>query len=180
MVEIHTHVRHELGCVNALERLHQLVDSLDEKFPQQVHQVRTSWQGNKLNIRFAAYGYLVQWEALVQETQVLLLGQIPDAARSFKGKIEQAIVARLESALGAAQSTLATPSRHSHTADSQSSIVFRLLRMPFACTFSPYGQNYAIAPLSIEGGWHQLESQLKSAFTTAEVGGTYRVSSSRV
>ena len=100
MVEINTLVSHRLGRIAALDRMHQMVDSLSQRFPQQVHQVRSSWQDNKLNIRFAAYGYLVQWEAVVLEEQVLLVGQIPDAARVFKGKIEQAIVARLETVLG--------------------------------------------------------------------------------
>ena len=104
MVEINTLVSHRLGRIDALDRMHQMVDSLSQRFPQQVHQVRSSWQDNKLNIRFAAYGYLVQWEAVVLEEQVSLLGQIPDAARVFKGKIEQAIVARLESVLCAADS----------------------------------------------------------------------------
>ncbi len=96
MVEIHSLVSHRLGRVVALECMHQMADSLGQRFPQQVHQVSSSWHDNKLNIRFAAYGFLVQWEAIVQEEQVALLGQIPDSARAFKGKIEQAIVARLE------------------------------------------------------------------------------------
>ncbi len=96
MVEIHTLVSHRLGRIAALERMHQMADSLSQRFPQQVHQVSSTWNGNKLNIRFAAYGFLVQWEAIVQEQQIALLGQIPDAARAFKSKIEQAIVSRLE------------------------------------------------------------------------------------
>ncbi len=103
MVEINTVVPHNLGRLDALERLHQMVDSLGERFPQQVHQVRSSWHGNKLSIRFAAYGYLVQWEAVVMEEQVALLGQIPDTAKVFKGKIEQTIVSRLESVLNDTQ-----------------------------------------------------------------------------
>lgn len=99
MVEINTLVAHQLGRASALDRMHQMVDSLGQRFPQQVHQVRSTWTDNKLNIRFAAYGYLVQWEAIVQEDEVSLLGQIPDAARVFKGKIEQAIVARIETVL---------------------------------------------------------------------------------
>ena len=104
MVEINTIVTHNLGRVNALDRMHQMVDSLGQRFPQQVHQVRSSWNDNKLNIRFAAYGYLVQWEAIVLEEQVSLLGQIPDTARVFKGKIEQAIVSRIESVLSDTES----------------------------------------------------------------------------
>jgi Putative polyhydroxyalkanoic acid system protein (PHA_gran_rgn) len=99
MVEINTIVPHNLGRVDALDRMHQMVDSLGQRFPQQVHQIRSSWHDNKLNIRFAAYGYLVQWEAIVLEEQISLLGQIPDTARVFKAKIEQTIVSRIESVL---------------------------------------------------------------------------------
>jgi Putative polyhydroxyalkanoic acid system protein (PHA_gran_rgn) len=99
MLEISTCVAHNLGRVSALKRIHQMVDSLTERFPQQVHQVSSVWDNNRLNIRFAAYGYLVQWEAVVREDDVSLKGQIPDAARVFKCKIEQAIVARLETVL---------------------------------------------------------------------------------
>ena len=108
MVEIHTLVSHQLGRVEALDRMHQMADSLSQRFPQQVHQVRSTWNDNKLNIRFAAYGFLVQWEAIVQDSQIALLGQIPDAARAFKGKIEQAIVARLETVLNESTATQAT------------------------------------------------------------------------
>ena len=110
MVEIHTLVSHRLGRIAALDRMHQMADSLSQRFPQQVHQVSSSWNGNKLNIRFAAYGFLVQWEAIVQEQQIALLGQIPDAARAFKSKIEQAIVSRLENVLSEATSASAAES----------------------------------------------------------------------
>lgn len=110
MVEIHTLVTHRLGRAAALERMHQMAASLSELFPQQVHQVRSSWQDNKLNIRFAAYGFLVQWDAVVLDEKIALLGQIPDAARTFKGKIEQAIVARLEVVLGDSISHSQVPS----------------------------------------------------------------------
>ena len=99
MVEIHSVVQHHLGRAVALDRMHQMADSLSQRFPQQVHQVSSAWHGDKLNIRFAAYGFLVQWDAVVQESQVALLGQIPDAARAFRSKIEQTIVARLEAVL---------------------------------------------------------------------------------
>ncbi len=116
MVEIHTLVSHRLGRIAALERMHQMADSLSQRFPQQVHQVSSTWNGNKLNIRFAAYGFLVQWEAIVQEQQIALLGQIPDAARAFKSKIEQAIVSRLETVLNESVGVKASDSSAEQTA----------------------------------------------------------------
>ncbi len=99
MLEISTVVAHTLGKKVALDRLHQMVDFLTERFPLQVHQVASQWHENRLNIRFAAYGYLVHWEAVVTDGDISLRGEIPDSARPFKSKIEQAIVTRVESAL---------------------------------------------------------------------------------
>lgn len=99
MLEIETLVCHGLGQADAMDRMHQMVDSLPERFPQQVHQVRSAWEDNMLHIRFATYGYIVQWKATVKADQVELVGQIPDAASPYKSKIEQVIVSRLETVL---------------------------------------------------------------------------------
>jgi Putative polyhydroxyalkanoic acid system protein (PHA_gran_rgn) len=99
MLEISTLVSHALGRKAALDRIHQMVDFLTERFPQQVHQVASQWNDNRLSIRFAAYGYLVHWEVIVREGDVCLKGEIPDSARAFRSKIEQTIVDRLETVL---------------------------------------------------------------------------------
>ena len=96
MVEIETSVNHHLGDEAALERLHQMVDSLEDRYPDQVHRVESSWNGNELEISFAAYGYNIKWHATVLADRIALTGRIPTAARGFRSKIEQAIVARVE------------------------------------------------------------------------------------
>lgn len=96
MVEIETSVSHRLGDQAALDRLHDMVDSLEERYRDQVHRVETQWNGNELEISFAAYGYNINWHATVLSDRIALSGRIPAAARPFRGKIEQAIVARVE------------------------------------------------------------------------------------
>jgi hypothetical protein len=96
MVEIETSVAHQLGNVAALNCLHAMVDSLEDRYRDQVHCVESHWNGNELDISFAAYGYHINWHATVLTDRIALIGRIPSAARPFRGKIEQAIVARVE------------------------------------------------------------------------------------
>lgn len=96
MVEIVTSVAHQLGNAAALDRLHEMIDSLEDRYRDQVHCVESHWNGNELDISFAAYGYHINWHATVMTDRIALHGRIPTAARPFRGKIEQAIVARVE------------------------------------------------------------------------------------
>ena len=99
MMEIETSVAHQLGDAGALDCLHQMVDSLEDRYRDQVHCVQSQWNGNELDISFAAYGYHINWHTTVLTDRVALIGHIPSAARPFRGKIEQAIVARVEAVL---------------------------------------------------------------------------------
>ncbi len=96
MVEIETSVAHQLGNDVALNRLHEMVDSLQDRYRDQVHGVQSHWNGNELDISFAAYGYKIDWHATVLADRIALVGRIPSSARPYRGKIEQTIVARVE------------------------------------------------------------------------------------
>jgi hypothetical protein len=104
MVEIEASVSHQLGDEAALDRLHHMVDSLEQRFRDQVHCVQSHWDGNELDISFAAYGYKIQWHATVMADRIALVGRIPASARPYRGKIEQAIVARIEEIVQVANS----------------------------------------------------------------------------
>jgi hypothetical protein len=99
MIEIQSSVQHSLGQEEALARVHQLVATLTQRFPQQVHQVQLHMKDHRVNVSFAAYGYVVSWHAEIFDDQISLLGQIPESARKFQTKIEQAILMRLEESL---------------------------------------------------------------------------------
>ncbi len=99
MREIQASVQHCLGQEEAIIRIHQLVASLTQRFPQQVHQVSLHMQDHRFDVSFAAYGYLVSWRAEVYDDQVSLLGLIPESAQKFARKMEQTVVSRLEEAL---------------------------------------------------------------------------------
>lgn len=99
MIEIESAIQHSLGQEEAVARIHQMVASLSQRFPQQVHQVQLSLKDNCANVTFAAYGYVVTWRAEIYDDQVSLYGRIPDSAKKFERKIEQAIVSRVEATL---------------------------------------------------------------------------------
>ncbi len=99
MIEIEMAIQHSLGQELAVERMHALVASLTQRFPQQVHQVQLHFKDHWIDVSFAAYGYVVHWKAEIYDDQVALIGRIPDSARKFRRKIEQAILERVESVL---------------------------------------------------------------------------------
>lgn len=99
MIEIHSTIQHCLGQEEAIARIHQMVATLTQRFPQQVHQVNLHMKDHRVDVSFAAYGYLVSWRAEVYDDQVSLLGLIPESAKKFQGKMEQAVVSRLEMTL---------------------------------------------------------------------------------
>ena len=99
MIEIESNIQHSLGQEIAVERMHLLVATLSQQFPQQVHQVQLHFKDHRVEVSFAAYGYVVHWKAEIYDDQISLYGRIPDSAKKFKGKIEQAILARIEAAL---------------------------------------------------------------------------------
>ena len=99
MIEINTSIQHCLGQEEAIARIHQLVASLTQRFPQQVHQVSLHMKDHRFDVSFAAYGYLVSWRAEVYDDQISLLGLIPESAQKFESKMKEAVLSRLEAAL---------------------------------------------------------------------------------
>ena len=99
MIPIESTIHHQLGQKVAVERIHQMAATLSQRFPQQVHQIEWQQHEHRIDLRFVAYGYLVSWEAEVDDAAIYLHGKIPDAARPFRKKIEEAVTARVEATL---------------------------------------------------------------------------------
>ncbi|QDV23895.1 hypothetical protein Q31a_22050 [Aureliella helgolandensis] len=91
MIEIDSNVQHSLGQEVAVERLHNLAVNLAQRFPQQVHQLKMHFKNHRIDVDFAAYGYVVHWTAEVFDDQVSLHGTVPDSAKVFAGKMKQTI-----------------------------------------------------------------------------------------
>ena len=99
MIEIESRVVHQLGRVGAVKKLREFVGSLPQRFPEQVHQVTMKMHEDSVEVQFAAYGYLVQWKADVDESSIILHGSIPDSARRFQNKMLQTVVDRIADAM---------------------------------------------------------------------------------
>jgi hypothetical protein len=99
MIVIESQVAHQLGRIGAVKRVREFVGSLPQRFPQQVHQVTMQVHDDYVEVRFAAYGYMVQWKAEVKESCIVLHGLIPDSARKFQDKMMQTVVDRVSEAL---------------------------------------------------------------------------------
>ncbi|RMF40992.1 MAG: hypothetical protein D6753_10535 [Planctomycetota bacterium] len=99
MIELHAEVQHSLGQERAIERVRQLVATLTEAFPQQVHRVQWHARNQSVFVQFVAYGFPVSWRADIYDDIVSLSGAIPDSARSVRRKIIEATVARVEQVL---------------------------------------------------------------------------------
>lgn len=99
MIEIQSAVQHSLGQEVATARMHDLVTSLSQRFPQQVHQIQLHLRDSRVDVSFAAYGYVVSWQADIYDDEVKLKGKIPDSAKKFQAKIEESIIARVEATL---------------------------------------------------------------------------------
>ena len=99
MPAFRTEVSHSLGKDAATDRLKSFIDLVRERYKDQVSAVDGSWQENKLDFSLTTFGFTVRGDLTVEETNAVLVGQLPFAAFAFKGKIEQEIKAALEKAL---------------------------------------------------------------------------------
>ena len=99
MIEIESSVSHQLGKRGAVQRIQEFLKSLPQKFPQQFHQLRMQTRDNAVEVNFAAYGYLMQWKAVVTDTSVTVHGVLPDAAQQYKQKMLRTAVDRLSQAM---------------------------------------------------------------------------------
>ena len=82
---------HQLGQAEAVARLHGLLARVKEKYQDQVSDLKETWNDNTLSFSFSTYGFQVSGDVIVQESEVVLDGQIPFAAMMFKGRIENGI-----------------------------------------------------------------------------------------
>ena len=90
---------HQLGQAEATARLHGLLARVKEKYQDQVSDLMETWNDNTLSFSFKTYGFQVSGDVIVQDSEVVLDGQIPYAAMLFKGQIESNLRKQLATAL---------------------------------------------------------------------------------
>jgi hypothetical protein len=82
---------HTLGQEAAIQRLHGIMDKVQQDYPNQVSELKETWAGNVMSFAFKTYGFHISGTLTVEEHEVRLNGDLPFAAVMFKGRIEQSI-----------------------------------------------------------------------------------------
>lgn len=99
MPEITTQVTHGLAASVAKQRIMDLIDNLERKFPSQIRNPDHRWNGKVCDVEFDTYGFHVHWKVEVQDDIVQMRCEIPISARMLEHKIEQTMVSRVEQVL---------------------------------------------------------------------------------
>ena len=99
MPSFKTEVPHQLGKEKAVEQLRSFLDSVAEKYKDQVSKLDGTWSDNVLEFSLTTYGFSITGKLTVDEEVARLDGQLPFAAIAFRGKIEKGIASELEHAL---------------------------------------------------------------------------------
>ncbi len=92
-------IPHQLGRQVARERLNRFLESIAERYKDQISKLDGSWDGETLRFSFSTYGIKVQGAITIDDDQVRIDGEIPMTAIMFKGKIESAVREGIEKAL---------------------------------------------------------------------------------
>ncbi len=82
-----TEVRHALGRDEAQRRLASFLDTVREKYEDQISDISGQWEGHLLDFALTTFGIKVSGKIAVEEDVVRMDGELPFAAMMFKGKI---------------------------------------------------------------------------------------------
>jgi hypothetical protein len=89
-------IPHALSVEEARNRLERMAESLQSRYGDQVKDMTQSWADNLLAFGFKTMGMRFDGSVGVEESKVVLNGDLPFAAMMFKGKIESEIRSQLE------------------------------------------------------------------------------------
>jgi hypothetical protein len=95
MPSFNTEVEHQLGQVEATERLKKLLDQVRQQYSDFVTELTGDWDDNVLTFSLQTYGFKIDGTLTVEDQLARLNGNLPFAALAFRGKIEQSIVGEL-------------------------------------------------------------------------------------
>jgi len=91
MPKLEIKVTHELTQQEALVRIKKVLPELKVQHADRISNIEESWSGNTGNFKFKVSGFKVSGSLLVEDTYVLIKGEIPFLALPFKGQIEDII-----------------------------------------------------------------------------------------
>lgn len=91
MPKLELNISHELSQSEALNRIQDFLPQLKNQHSDRIKDLEESWSGSKGQFRFKISGFKVSGTLLVEESAVVIKGEIPFLASPFKGQIESTI-----------------------------------------------------------------------------------------
>ena len=92
-------VPHNLTQEEAINRIKTLLGDVKTQYAGNIDKLEESWNGNSNTFSVTAMGFSVSGVLTVLPGEIALAGDLPFAARLFKGKIESIIREKAESLL---------------------------------------------------------------------------------
>ncbi|MEN8155171.1 MAG: polyhydroxyalkanoic acid system family protein [Acidobacteriota bacterium] len=99
MSNLNIRVSHKLTQDVAAERIKGLLNQLKREYGDQIKDLSEDWNGNSCRFSFSVMGSSISGTLDVLNDEVLIKGDLPFAARLFKGRIEETIRAKAEDLL---------------------------------------------------------------------------------
>lgn len=96
MAKLDVVVPHQLGEAEAASRVRRLLGDLKTRHADRFTDLHEVWTGNDARFSLRAMGFATAGTLAVGPDRVRLVGDLPFAARPFKGRIEAAIRAEAE------------------------------------------------------------------------------------
>src|SRR5665647_1363482 len=94
MPKIELNIPHNLTQSEALTRIQNFLPELMAQYPDKIKDLEKSWNDFSGVFRFKISGFKVSLSIDIEESAVVIKGDIPFAALLFKGQIEETIRAK--------------------------------------------------------------------------------------
>jgi hypothetical protein len=92
-------VPHSLGQPEATSRLKDFIESVQQRFADQISAVDGAWNENVLNFAMSTNGITIKGTLTVEHGTARVEGHLPMLATPFRGMIERSIAGELSQAL---------------------------------------------------------------------------------
>lgn len=92
-------VPHALGQPEATTRLKDFIESVQDRFADQITAADGAWNGNVLDFSMSTNGITIKGTLTIEHSTARVEGHLPLLATPFKGIIERSIAGELAQAL---------------------------------------------------------------------------------
>lgn len=99
MPKLNVELPHNLGREEARRRVQSLLTNLKHQHADKISDMNEQWEGDRGVFSFNAMGFKASGSIDVNDSKVVINGELPLAAAFFKGKIEDIIEEKGKEAL---------------------------------------------------------------------------------